>query len=127
MKKEAVALIKADYPDRATGARRIFDGLVDYYRTQQPAVFAKRQADIEKAAEAVRDAWLRNVFPAMRVTWGTHPNNIGHNDFPGCFRCHDDEHKSADGTTITQDCSACHAILAMEEKNPKVLQDLGLE
>ena len=48
----------------------------------------------------------------MKVTWGTHPNNIGHEDFLGCFRCHDENHKAADGRTITQDCDACHTILA---------------
>ncbi len=28
----------------------------------------------------------------MKVTWGTHPNNIGHMAYPGCFRCHDGDH-----------------------------------
>ena len=51
----------------------------------------------------------------MKVTWGTYPNNIGHEDFLGCFRCHDDSHKRADGRTITQDCNACHTILAQDE------------
>jgi hypothetical protein len=61
------------------------------------------------------------------VTWGTHPNHIGHEDFAGCFRCHDDEHKSRDGRVISQDCNACHSILAMDESDPKVLADLGLD
>ena len=47
----------------------------------------------------------------MKVTWGTYPNNLGHNDFPGCFRCHDDGHKAKDGTTISQDCEMCHKML----------------
>jgi hypothetical protein len=55
-----------------------------------------------------------------------HPNNLGHNDFPGCFRCHDASHTSADGQSITNDCDTCHNLLAVEEENPKVLQDLGL-
>ena len=63
----------------------------------------------------------------MKVTWGTYPNNLGHKDFVGCFRCHDESHKRADGTTITQDCTACHTILAQDEKDPKVLSDLGLQ
>jgi hypothetical protein len=37
-------------------------------------------------------------------------NNIGHIDFPGCFRCHDDDHKSKDGKKIGQDCDTCHVI-----------------
>jgi hypothetical protein len=46
----------------------------------------------------------------MNVTWGTYRNNIGHVDTPGCFRCHDDNHKAADGAVITQDCELCHTI-----------------
>ena len=75
----------------------------------------------------VQAIYRRNVFPAMKVAWGTYPNNIGHEDFLGCFRCHDDSHKRADGRAITQDCNACHTILAQDESNPKVLSDLGLK
>jgi len=60
------------------------------------------------------------------VTWGTYPNNLGHTDAPGCFRCHDDSHVSSDKKTITQDCGACHELLAVEEKSPAVLKALGL-
>jgi len=82
---------------------------------------------VEAAAQQVLAIYRRNVFPEMKVAWGTHPNNIGHEDFLGCFRCHDENHKSADGRTITQDCNACHTVLAMDETNPKVLEDLGLK
>jgi hypothetical protein len=61
------------------------------------------------------------------VTWGTYTNNLGHVDFPGCFRCHDDSHATADGQrTISQDCSACHELLAVEESSPDILKTLGL-
>jgi hypothetical protein len=81
---------------------------------------------VQHSAKAVLAIYKRNVFPAMKVTWGSYPNNLGHTDFPGCFRCHDDAHSAAGGVKITQDCSACHSLLAMEEQNPKVLTDLGL-
>jgi len=68
----------------------------------------------------------RNIFPEMNVTWGKYPLNIGHTDFPGCFRCHDGSHNAKDGQSITQDCNACHNLLAMDEANPKVLTDLGI-
>ena len=51
----------------------------------------------------------------MNVTWGKYPINIGHTDFPGCFRCHDGSHNAKDGDSITQDCNACHNLLAMDE------------
>jgi cytochrome c2 len=62
----------------------------------------------------------------MKVTWGRYPVNIGHTDFPGCFRCHDGSHNAQNGLSITQDCNACHNLLAMDEANPKVLTDLGM-
>ena len=46
----------------------------------------------------------------MNVGFGTYPNNIGHIDSPGCFRCHDDNHTAKDGKKIGQDCETCHAI-----------------
>jgi hypothetical protein len=70
---------------------------------------------------------MRNVFPDMKVSWGTYPNNLGHQDFPGCFRCHDGSHSAADGRSIPNDCDTCHKVLAMEEQNPKVLADIGLQ
>ena len=60
----------------------------------------------------------------MKVTWGSYPNHLGHTDSPGCFRCHDEQHATADGETITQDCFTCHNPLAMDEENPAVLKDL---
>ena len=61
----------------------------------------------------------------MKISWGTYPNNLGHTDFPGCFRCHDDSHTSGNAKKITQDCNACHDVLAVQEASPKVLTDLG--
>jgi hypothetical protein len=126
VKKQAVALLRADYPDRETASRNIQSGFVEFYRTRYAETFAAHRASVEAAAHEVTAIYLRNVFPGMKVTWGTYPNNIGHEDFLGCFRCHDDNHKSNDGRTITQDCEACHTVLAMDESSPKVLQDLGL-
>jgi NapC/NirT cytochrome c family, N-terminal region len=127
VKKKAVELLRQEYPDRATAESKIADGLIDYYRTTYPELFQKRRALVESASVAVKGIFLRNVFPDMKLGWGAHPNHIGHDDFLGCFRCHDESHKASDGRTITQDCSACHTILAQDETNPKVLADLGLE
>ena len=86
-----------------------------------------RMSSNNRADQAVPVCSQRNVFPEMKVNWGSYPNNLGHNDFPGCFRCHDDQHAAAGGAKITQDCSACHNLLAMEEAAPKILSELGLE
>ena len=127
IRKKAVELLKADYPDRDTAHQRIVDGVKSFYHAGYPALYDSRRALVEQSAENVANIYLRNIFPEMKMTWGVHPNNLGHNDFPGCFRCHDGSHTSADGRTISNDCSACHNLLAVEEENPKILADLGVK
>jgi hypothetical protein len=65
-------------------------------------------------------------FAGLALIPCTYPNNLGHTDFPGCFRCHDGSHTTADGQTISQDCSACHEPLAMEEASPEIMKTLGI-
>jgi nitrate/TMAO reductase-like tetraheme cytochrome c subunit len=127
VRKKAVELLKADYPDRDTAKQRIVEGLTSYYRTSYADIYNTKRALVEQAADTTAAIYLRNIFPDMKVNWGVHPNNLGHNDFPGCFRCHDGSHTSADGQTISNDCTACHNLLAVQEEKPKVLSDLGLQ
>jgi len=127
IRKKAVELLKADYADRDAARQRIADGVKSFYRTNYCSVYDSRRALVEQSAENIANIYSRNIFPAMNMTWGVHPNNLGHNDFPGCFRCHDGSHVSADGQMITNDCAACHNLLAVEEQNPKILADLGVK
>ncbi|MGB8494925.1 MAG: NapC/NirT family cytochrome c [Candidatus Acidiferrum sp.] len=127
IKKKAVELLKADYPDRDTAQKKIVEGVTSYYRSTYPDIYNTKRALVEQSAGNVAGIYMQNIFPDMKVTWGVHPNNLGHNDFPGCFRCHDGSHTSADGQTISNDCSACHNLLAVQEENPKVLTDLGMK
>ena len=80
------------------------------YRARLPEVASASARDIDLTVSALQDILDHNVFPDMKVTFGSYPNNIGHVDSPGCFRCHDDEHKTADGRKIGQDCETCHTI-----------------
>jgi hypothetical protein len=125
-KKQAVAILKQNYATAEDATTQIPAAFEGFYRNNYPQVYAQRPADISRSAKALLGIFQHNVFPAMKVTWGTYPNNLGHTDFDGCFRCHDDQHAARDGKTITQDCSACHNLLATDEKNPKILSDLGV-
>jgi nitrate/TMAO reductase-like tetraheme cytochrome c subunit len=127
IRKKAVELLKVTYPDRNTAEKQIVDSINNYYRTSYPEIYNTKRALVEQSADNVARIYLRNIFPEMNVTWGVHPNNLGHNDFPGCFRCHDGSHTSADGQTISNDCTACHNLLAVQEENPKILTDLGMK
>jgi len=127
IKKQAVELLKVDYPTRDVAQQRITDALTNFYRTNYPEIDRAQRSLVQQSGAEVAAIYLRNVFPEMRVTWGTHPNNLGHMDSLGCFRCHDGSHTSADGQTITNDCAACHQIIASGENKPKILTDLGMK
>ncbi|HWG21284.1 MAG TPA: NapC/NirT family cytochrome c [Terracidiphilus sp.] len=126
--KEGLELLKADYVNTDDARARIPAGLVAFYRTQHPDVYAAKAQLIQAAGVGLVDIFTHNVFPEMKVTWGTHPNHIGHMSYPGCFRCHDGDHSTKDAKqSITNDCAACHNLLVVDEKKPKVLQDLGIQ
>jgi hypothetical protein len=129
IKKQGVALLQAEYSSQVEARDKIRSGLQEFYskeyaqlsRGDMPKIETSR---VEAAAKALQEIYSGNVFPEMKVTWGSYPNNLGHQNFPGCFRCHDENHKSKDGKTITQDCSACHDLLATEEEKPALIPEL---
>jgi hypothetical protein len=126
VKKTAIGLLKATYASQDEAAQKIPLGLSAFYQQNYGDVWAKRSNEIQLAGQALVAIYRNNVFPDLKVTWGTYPNNLGHMDDPGCFRCHDDSHAASDKKTITQDCSACHEMLATEETSPVILKTLGL-
>lgn len=71
-------------------------------------------AQLDSTVAAVQEIYRRNFFPLMQASWLNYPEHIGHKDWPGCVRCHDDNHTSSDGQHVIsfQDCNACHLILA---------------
>ena len=110
VRRETVKALKVAYPSQDAAGQGISRTLRDYYRAEYQPIYNTRRQDVEKAVVAAESIYRRNVFPEMNVQFGTYPNNIGHIDFPGCFRCHDDNHKSQDGKTIGQNCETCHSI-----------------
>ena len=125
--KEGLALLNGAYSSQEQAGVQIPQQLEAFYRTQNPAVLSQKAALVQQAGQELVALYDQNVFPFMKVTWGTHPNHIGHMDYPGCFRCHDGSHAAKNGDTIPQDCSVCHNLLAVEEAKPKVLSDLGIQ
>ncbi|HLK18405.1 MAG TPA: NapC/NirT family cytochrome c [Bryobacteraceae bacterium] len=127
IKKQALEALKVDYPDRATARQQIAATLERFYQSKYPQAYTQDQALLKNAISQVQTIYAQNVFPEMKITWGTYPNNLGHTDSAGCFRCHDGNHSSSDGRSISNDCATCHDLLAVGEKDPKILTDLGLK
>ena len=125
--KEGLVLLQASYASQDEARVKIPQQLEAFYRSEHPEVLATKANLVKRAAEGLVTLYSQNVFPFMKLTWGTHPNHIGHMSYPGCFRCHDGNHTAKDGTTIPQDCSTCHNLLAVDESKPKVLADLAIQ
>ncbi len=110
VRREAVKLVGASYATESAALDGIAKGLRDFYRGAYQQVYTSRTSEVDRAVAGAQRTYQRNVFPDMKVTFGTYPNNVGHADFPGCFRCHDDNHRAKDGKVISQDCETCHTI-----------------
>jgi hypothetical protein len=106
VRREAVNAVRENYQNSDAALAEISRRLTTFYADRGGA----DQALVRRAVAATQDVWASNVFPAMRVTWGTYPSHIGHVDSPGCSRCHNDTHKAADGKVISQDCELCHTL-----------------
>ncbi|MDB4303602.1 ABC transporter permease [Desulfosarcina sp.] len=83
-----------------------------YYESNYEDVFTNKSDLIAQAIKGIQDEFEKNIFPEMGVTWKVYNNHIGHLEFNGCFRCHDDKHTSNEGQIISMDCDLCHTIVA---------------
>ncbi|MGA8892313.1 MAG: NapC/NirT family cytochrome c [Anaeromyxobacteraceae bacterium] len=125
IKRESMKALRVAYPTHEAARDGITKQVTDFYRQLDPAGFAAREASVKAAAAALGDIYCWNVWPHMRITWGTYPSFLGHDQAPGCFRCHDGDHVDAAGKAISQDCGLCHTLLAVDEKDPKILSQLS--
>ncbi len=105
-----------------TNSTQALEGIATFLSSRYPD-----DPRLHRAIKAIQLIYQDNFFPEMKADWRVYPDNIGHQDWPGCFRCHDGQHTTADGkrTIKANDCNACHTILAqgsgdeLEQLTPK--------
>lgn len=126
IRREGLRIItEKEYASHAEARDGIATAVQAFYAQSYPDLAGTPA--VEQAGKALGDAYAWNNFPHMKVKWNTYPNHVGHKDSPGCFRCHDNKHKTGDGAKIGKKCNTCHNIVAEEESNSAVLQELGLQ
>jgi hypothetical protein len=106
IRRDAIRALKAAYPSREEAGPAIERSI----RKGVPASADVDQAMLQQAIATTQAIYARSVFPAMNITWGSYANHNGHTTSNGCFRCHDEQHKTRQGRALGQDCELCHAI-----------------
>jgi len=127
VKRESMRIIDAEYESHEVARVAITEQLTQYYAENYPDQSVEKSAAILAAANALGDIYSVNVFPQMKVWWNTYPNHIGHEQSPGCFRCHKKSMRTEDRVEISRDCDTCHVLLAEEEENPHIMSILKPE
>ena len=110
IKKVAVEALVEEYPNSVTAHQGMQLAILGFYEKEYPEIYQSRREDLDNVIEAVRYIYDRNVFHDMKVSWKTYADNIGHKNWPGCFRCHDDKHVSKSGKIISKECTVCHTM-----------------
>jgi nitrate/TMAO reductase-like tetraheme cytochrome c subunit len=127
LKQQSVAALTAKYNTTDEAMQGIAKTIEMFYETKYPDISKGKQPEIRSSIEEIQRVYKLTFFPEMKVDWRTHPNNIGHFYFPGCFRCHDGNHVSAEGKVIPKGCDTCHTVLEQQENMVNIASLPGLE
>jgi NapC/NirT cytochrome c family, N-terminal region len=119
LKKQAVEVLSRQYSTTPEAVSTIATTLNDFYRSNYATVYSEKRSLVEGAVTEVQRIFQTYFFPEMKTDWQTHPNNIGHLYFSGCFRCHDGEHVSKTGKVISNDCNTCHEAIYDSARPPE--------
>ena len=109
IRRQAISAYSEVYDSTQMGLNNIA-GIENYYKTYYPDYYATNSDQVKDAIEVLQEAYAASVYPEQNSDWTTHPNNVGHKDSPGCFRCHDGKHLDSDDKAIRLECNLCHSI-----------------
>lgn len=127
LKQQAVAALTGNYATTDAAMQGIAKTVFEFYASKYPDLAKTREREIRGAIDELQRIYRSSFFPEMKLDWKTHPNNIGHFYFSGCFRCHDGNHVSPEGKVIRKDCNICHTILGQQENAINIASVPGLE
>lgn len=119
VKREAMALLETPYETQEAGIAAM-EGLVQFYQSEYPSVYAGQEEAILEAVASLQEIYEHTTFPSMNLTWDFYPDNLGHTDFPGCFRCHDGKHVNAQEEPIPNNCTLCHSVPLVSDEASQV-------
>ena len=120
IKQQGVHVLTTDYKTSADAQKAIAENITKFYQEKYPQIASSKADSVKQAVTELQRIYSTTFFPEMNLNWKTHPNNIGHFYFQGCFRCHDGNHVSKEGKVISKDCNSCHTVLEQQESGTQV-------
>jgi nitrate/TMAO reductase-like tetraheme cytochrome c subunit len=111
IKMLAMQALYAQYSTKDSAFMAINSTINDYY-SSYPEIIETRKKEVDNAITEIQNGYANNIFPFMKADWRSYPNNIGHMESDGCYRCHNDRHATETGKVISKDCTLCHNIKA---------------
>jgi hypothetical protein len=127
LKQQSVAALTGKYDTTDAAMQGIAKTIYEFYNSKYPGLAKTKQPEIRGAIDELQRIYKLTFFPEMKLDWRTHPNNIGHLYFSGCFRCHDGNHVSPEGKVIPKDCNTCHTVLGQQENAINIASVPGLD
>jgi hypothetical protein len=100
------------YSTKDSAFMAIKNEVTEFYESTYPEIFANSKTEIDMSIAEIQNGYANNIFPFMKADWRQYPNNIGHMEYEGCFRCHNDRHATEAGKVISMDCNLCHGVQA---------------
>ncbi len=110
IKAKAVEVCSEVYSTTDSAMLGIDNKITNFYKEEYPNIYKTKLNLIKKSINGIKTEFGKNIFPEMKVRWEAYPNNIGHMESKGCFRCHDGNHETESGKVISRDCNSCHNI-----------------
>lgn len=112
IREDSLTVLQKNYISRDEAKEQIVEDLLSLQAARSGADFvAEHEHEIIRSGDYLLEVYLANIWPKMKVTWGTYKSHLGHKfeeDGYGCFRCHDEEHETDFGKVMSQSCDLCH-------------------
>ena len=125
IKKAAMDALKVIYTTDDSARTGIKNKIISFYKNKYPQIYKEYESKINLAITEITEKFSQNTFPEMKVIYSVYPRHIGHLESDGCFRCHDNRHKSEDGKIISNSCNLCHTIIAQGKADSLVYTPLN--
>lgn len=111
IKSKGVEVLASPFGSSPELAQQAIDRVNAYYEQNFPDYYKENTQAVQNAVATLKEWYPKLHFPEQALDWSTHPDNLGHKDWPGCFRCHDGKHFTEDRKeAVRLECNVCHSI-----------------